>query len=301
MPLHIATHPDYDAGFPTTHRFPMGKYSELMKALGERSLLIDGFVHRPAPAPANWLSLAHDRAYVDHVISCTVPKAIEREIGFPIVERTSRRAQLAAGGTLLAARLALEFGIACNTAGGSHHARRAQGAGFCTLNDVAMASLVLLAEGSAANILIVDLDVHQGDGTAEILRDEPCVFTFSMHSERNYPVRKMVSDKDIALPDGMQDEAYLDVLNEALPRLSDLRRWDIVFYNAGVDPHAEDRLGRLSLSSEGLRARERAVIGHFRERKIPVCGVLGGGYSNDIPALAARHAILFEVAAEFSA
>ena len=137
--------------------------------------------------------------YVDQVIACAVPERIEREIGFPVGERVSRRAQLAAGGTLLAARLALEHGIACNTAGGSHHARRAQGAGFCTFNDVAVAALVLLAEGLAENILIVDLDVHQGDGTADILGPEPRVFTFSMHGERNYPVRKVASDLDIAL------------------------------------------------------------------------------------------------------
>lgn len=300
MSLHIVTHPDYDAGFPATHRFPMGKYSALMTALEARGLMKAGYVHRPAAAPANWLALAHDRAYVDQVIACEVPKAIEREIGFPITERTSLRAQLASGGTILAARLALELGIACNTAGGSHHARRAQGAGFCTLNDVAAASLVLLAEGAVDNILIVDLDVHQGDGTAEILRDEPRAFTFSMHGDRNYPVRKMASDWDIPLPDGMEDEAYLAALSAALPKLSALRRWDLIFFNAGVDTHREDRLGRLGMTSDGLRARERMVIGHFRERGVPVCGVLGGGYSNDIEALAERHAILFEVAAEFA-
>lgn len=300
MSLHIATHPDYDAGFPAAHRFPMGKYSELMKALGERGLLAPGFVHRPAPAPASWLALAHDRTYVDQVIACAVPRQIEREIGFPIVERTSRRARLASGGTILAARLALEHGLACNTAGGSHHARRAQGAGFCTLNDVAVASLVLLAEGLAENILIVDLDVHQGDGTAEILREEPRAFTFSMHGEPNYPARKAASDWDVALPDGTGDEPYLDRLAGALSRLGEMPRWDFVFYNAGVDVHAQDRLGRLALSDAGLRARERMVIGHFRRLGTPVCGVLGGGYSQDLPALAARHAVLFEAAAEFS-
>lgn len=300
MSLHIATHPDYDVGFPAAHRFPMGKYSELMKALGERGLLTPGFVHQPAPAPASWLALAHDRTYVDQVIACAVPRHIEREIGFPIVERTSCRARLASGGTILAARLALEHGLACNTAGGSHHARRAQGAGFCTLNDVAVASLVLLAEGLAENILIVDLDVHQGDGTAEILREEPRAFTFSMHGERNYPARKAASDWDVALPDGTGDKPYLDRLAGALSRLAEIRRWDLVFYNAGVDVHAQDRLGRLALSDAGLRARERMVIGHFRRRGTPVCGVLGGGYSQDLPALAARHAVLFETAAEFS-
>ncbi len=212
----------------------------------------------------------------------------------------SRRAQLAAGGTILAARLALASGIACNTAGGSHHARFAHGAGFCTFNDVAVAALVLIAEGLASKVLIVVLDVHQGDGTADILAREPRAFTFSMHGERNYPARKIASDLDVALPDGTGDAAYLGRLGEILPVLSRAAAWDIVFYNAGVDPHAEDRLGRLSLSDDGLRARDRLTIGYFRERGIPVCGVIGGGYSRDIAALAARHAILFEVAAEFS-
>jgi acetoin utilization deacetylase AcuC-like enzyme len=300
MTLPIVSHPDYDAGFPVTHRFPMGKYPALMRALERRRMIADGALHRPAPAPANWLGRAHDRTYVDQVIACAVPPKIEREIGFPVGDRVSLRAQLATGGTILAARLALEDGIACNTAGGSHHARRAQGAGFCTFNDVAVAALALLAEGMAENILVIDLDVHQGDGTADILRDEPRVFTFSMHGERNYPVRKVASSLDIALPDGMTDDAYLERLAYILPKLTDGRRFDIVFYNAGVDPHREDRLGRLALTDDGLRRRETMVIEHVRSRGIPLCGVLGGGYSFDIEALAERHAILFEVAAGFA-
>ncbi|RVD35678.1 histone deacetylase, partial [Mesorhizobium sp. M4B.F.Ca.ET.019.03.1.1] len=254
----------------------------------------------PEPAPASWLKLAHTADYVDQVLACQVPERIEREIGFPVGPRVSLRAQLAAGGTVLAARLALRHGIACNAAGGSHHARRAQGAGFCTFNDVAVASLVLLTEGAARNILIVDLDVHQGDGTADILKDEPRAFTFSMHGERNYPVRKIASDLDVALPDGTGDAAYLDRLGGILPDLSARARWDIVFYNAGVDVHAEDRLGRLSLSDDGLRARDTMVVRHFRRLGMPICGVIGGGYSTDVPALAARHAILFEVASGFA-
>ncbi len=300
MPLQIVHHPDYDAGFPSTHRFPMGKYRLLMEELVGRGLASNGNLHLTEPAPAEWLKLAHDGVYVDQVIACAVPAQIERDIGFPIVERVSRRAQLAAGGTVLAARLALEHGIACNTAGGSHHARRAQGAGFCTFNDVAVASLVLLSEGLAANILIVDLDVHQGDGTADILQPEPRVFTFSIHCERNYPNQKIASDLDVALPDGTGDAAYLETLREVLPALSEKADWDLVFYNAGVDPHADDRLGRLALTDDGLRQRDLTVIGHFRERGIPVCGVIGGGYSKDVPALAARHAILFEVASGFA-
>ena len=300
MPLQIVHHPDYDAGFAVNHRFPMSKYPLLMKALRERGLAAPEALSMPEPAAPAWLKRAHAADYVDQVLACEVPAKIEREIGFPVSQRVSLRAQLAAAGTVLAARLALKHGIACNAAGGSHHARRAQGAGFCTFNDVAVASLALLAEGAVENILVVDLDVHQGDGTADILKDEPRAFTFSMHGERNYPARKVASDLDIALPDGMGDAAYLERLGSVLPDLSGSKRWDIVFYNAGVDVHAEDRLGRLALSDHGLRAREDMVIGHFRTRGVPVCGVIGGGYSSDVPSLAARHAILFEVAARYA-
>ena len=300
MPLQIVHHPDYDAGFAVNHRFPMSKYPLLMEALRARGLAAPGALSMPEPAPAGWLKLAHAADYVDQVIACRVPENIEREIGFPIGPRVSLRAQLATAGTMLAARLALKHGIACNAAGGSHHARRAQGAGFCTFNDVAVASLALLAEGAVETILVVDLDVHQGDGTADILKDEPRAFTFSMHGERNYPMRKIASDLDVALPDGTGDDAYLERLAAILPDLSRQRRWDIVFYNAGVDVHAEDRLGRLALTNDGLRAREDMVIGHFRHRGVPLCGVIGGGYSSDVPALATRHAILFEEASRYA-
>ncbi|MCP9229348.1 histone deacetylase [Mesorhizobium sp. LMG 17147] len=300
MPLQIVHHPDYDAGFAVNHRFPMSKYPLLMDALRARGLAQPEALNMPEAARPSWLKLAHAADYVDQVLACEVPVRIEREIGFPIGQRVSLRAQLATAGTVLAARLALLNGIACNTAGGSHHARRAQGAGFCTFNDVAVAALVLLAEAAAQNILVVDLDVHQGDGTADILGDEPRVFTFSMHGDRNYPARKIASDLDIALPDGTGDAAYLERLNAILPELSARRRWDLVFYNAGVDIHVEDRLGRLSLTDNGLRARDDMVIRHFRTLDIPVCGVIGGGYSADVAALAARHAILFEVAAEYA-
>ncbi len=296
MALQIVHHPDYDAGFAANHRFPMSKYPLLMQALRARGLAGTAALNTAEPMPVSWLKLAHASVYVDQVLACAVPAAIEREIGFPVGPRVSLRAQLAAGGTMLAARLALRHGIACNTAGGSHHARWAQGAGFCTFNDVAIASLVLLAEGAAQNILVVDLDVHQGDGTADILGGQPRVFTFSMHGERNYPVRKIASDLDIALPDGTGDAAYAERLAGILPELTSRTHWDIVFYNAGVDVHAEDRLGRLALSNGGLRARDEMVVSHFRRLGIPLCGVIGGGYSTDVAALAERHAILFEVA-----
>jgi len=300
MPLQIVHHPDYDAGFAVNHRFPMSKYPLLMEALRARGLAVAEALSMPEPAPASWLKQAHAADYVDQVIACRVPEKIEREIGFAVGPRVSLRAQLATAGTVLASRLALQHGIACNAAGGSHHARRAQGAGFCTFNDVAVASLVLLGEGAVRNILIVDLDVHQGDGTADILKDEPRAFTFSMHGERNYPVRKIASDLDVALPDGTGDDAYLERLDGILPELSARARWDIVFYNAGVDVHAGDRLGRLALTDDGIRARDEMVIGHFRGLGIPLCGVIGGGYSTDVATLAERHAILFEVASNYT-
>jgi acetoin utilization deacetylase AcuC-like enzyme len=297
MPIDIVHHPDYDARFPAHHRFPMGKYSFLMDALRKRGLIHSSHLHVPEPVGADLLSLAHDPIYVEQVLTRSVPAAIEREIGFPVDERVARRAHLATSGTLLAARLALANGLACNTAGGSHHARRAQGAGFCTFNDVGVAAHALLAEGAVRRVLVVDLDVHQGDGTADVFSAEPRVFTFSMHGDRNYPTRKIPSDLDVSLPDGTDDAAYLAKLEPLLPLLSLYARPDIVFYNAGVDPHAADRLGKLGLTDEGLRRRDQAVLGHFRQAGVPVCAVIGGGYSNDVPALAERHAILFEVAA----
>jgi acetoin utilization deacetylase AcuC-like enzyme len=299
MPIDIVHHPDYDARFPPSHRFPMGKYSLLMEALRRRGLVDPSRLHEPEPIGADLLTLAHDPIYVEQVLTRSVPDEIEREIGFPVDERVARRAHLATSGTLLAARLALAKGLACNTAGGSHHARRTQGAGFCTFNDVGVAALTLLAEDAVRRVLVVDLDVHQGDGTADVCAAEPRVFTFSMHGEKNYPVRKIPSDLDVSLPDGTGDDAYMAKLEPLLQLLSDYARPDLVFYNAGVDPHASDRLGKLSLTDEGLRQRDHAVIGHFRQAGVPVCGVIGGGYSADVPALAERHAILFEVATAF--
>lgn len=279
----------------------MGKYSALMDALRRRGLLDERNLLVPGEASPGWLGLAHDALYVDQVLTHSVPPRIEREIGFPVTERVSRRARLATSGTLLAARAALEHGIACNAAGGSHHARRMQGAGFCTFNDVAVAAHVLLTEGAIGQALVVDCDVHQGDGTAEIFAGDGRVFTFSIHCAENYPVRKQTSDLDIDLAAGMGGDSYLGILGEALQRTLDMVRPDIVFYNAGVDVHRDDRLGKLKLDDAGILARDRMVIGFFRERRLPVCGVIGGGYSEDLAALAARHALLFEAAAEFCA
>ena len=296
MALPIVHHPDYDAQFPAHHRFPMGKYSLIMEALRSRGLASPQTLVEPEPVPATWLKLAHDHAYVDSVLACAVDPAIEKEIGFPVSARVARRAHMATSGTVAAARIALDRGLACNTAGGSHHARRARGAGFCTLNDVGVAASVFLAEGVVRRVLVVDLDVHQGDGTADIFSGEPRVFTFSMHCGSNYPARKIASDLDVDLPDRLGDDAYLAQLADVLPGLLDRVRPDLVFYNAGVDPHRDDKLGRLALSDDGLRRRDRMVLQFFRDRSVPLCGVIGGGYGNDVAAIAARHAILFEEA-----
>lgn len=300
MRLPVVHHEAIVASLPEGHRFPMHKYLRLAEVLVEEGIAAhDGFV-RPGEAPADWLALAHDRAYVDAVLGLAVPRDRQREIGFPVEETVMRRARVSVGATVVASRIALESGIACTTAGGSHHARRAGGAGFCVFNDVAVAAKLLLSDGSAGRVLVVDCDVHQGDGTAEIFAGDDDVFTFSIHAERNYPVRKVAGDLDIALPDGTRDEAYLAALAEVLPPLLDRTSPDIVFYNAGVDPHEDDRLGRLSLSDAGLLERDRRVVGGVRERGIPLVGVIGGGYSADLDALARRHAGLHRAAAEFA-
>ncbi len=297
--LPIVHHPAYQADIPSDHRFPMGKFRRLADVLVEDGIVAAGGFHVPAPAPEAWLRLAHDGAYVDQVLNGGVPERVAREIGFPMTESVALRARTATGGTVLAARLALEHGLALNTAGGSHHARRAHGAGFCVFNDVAVAAALLLADHLAERILVIDLDVHQGDGTADIFADDGRVTTLSVHAEKNYPVRKIASTVDIGLGDGLEDDRYLDTIDAVIGPLIDRVRPDAVFYNAGVDPHHEDRLGRLSLSDDGLRRRDELVIGRVRDRGIPLVGVIGGGYDRDVDRLARRHAILHRTATAF--
>jgi acetoin utilization deacetylase AcuC-like enzyme len=300
MPLQVVHNANFHADLPAGHRFPMPKYIAVARILAEDGIVAAGAFHQPDAAPAEWIGLAHDRAYVDQVFSASVPKEISRVIGFEIDESVARRARHASAGTVMTARLALAHGIACSTAGGSHHARRAHGAGFCVFNDVGVAANVLLAEGTIRSAFAFDCDVHQGDGTAEIFRNEPRVTTVSIHAERNFPIRKERSDLDIGLPDDTGDDEYLAALADTLDKAWVFGRPDIVFYNAGVDPHAEDRLGRLALTDRGLEARDRAVISFFRERNVPVAGVLGGGYGDDVDTIARRHTILHRVAMEFA-
>lgn len=297
----IAFHPAYEAPLPSGHRFPMRKYGLLAETLVAKGLAPLGFV-TPEPASAEILLRAHDPAYVDAVLACDVGRDIERAIGLPVDAALVRRSRASVGGTLLAGRLALAEGLAGSAAGGSHHARRRQGAGFCVLNDVAVAARTLQAEGLVRRVLVVDLDVHQGDGTADCLALSPDLFTLSIHCENNYPAQKIAGDLDIGLPDRLDDAAYLDVLRARLPTLLDAFAPDLVFYNAGVDPHRDDCLGRLCLTDDGLLARDRYVVAQARARGIALAAVIGGGYMHDVEALARRHALVFEaLAAEAAA
>lgn len=295
-PPPIVHHPAFRAEMPPGHRFPMDKFSRLAAVLEAEAMAGPSGFARPDLVDIETLRLAHAEDYVRGVIELSLPSDLVRRIGMPNTESVATRARAATGGTLLAARLALEHGIACNTAGGSHHAAADGGAGFCVFNDVAVAARRLLAEGAIGQALVIDLDVHQGDGTARIFEDDPSVFTFSMHAEKNFPHRKAVSDLDVELPDGTDDGPYLAKLADILPDLLSAVRPDIVFFNAGVDPHADDKLGRLALTDEGLARREAYVLGACLSSEIPVVGVIGGGYDADIDRLAARHAILHRTA-----
>jgi acetoin utilization deacetylase AcuC-like enzyme len=283
--LHVVHHPDYVVtASGGAHQF--SKYGVVM------DLLRAGPVteHRPQPMPVQWLEAAHDPAYVAAVMAASVAPAIERRIGFAVTPDVARRAVLSPGGTWLAAKLALDHGYAANAAGGSHHASPDSGAGFCVFNDLAAAALRLLGEGDVRRILIVDLDVHQGDGTAVILAGREDVATLSLHAEKNFPVRKARSTVDIGLADGTGDEAYLAALTPALDGMIDRIRPNLILYQAGVDVHADDKLGRLALTDHGIKARDALVSGRARTLGIPVASAMGGGYGDDVHAVAVRHA-----------
>ncbi|MEE4339229.1 histone deacetylase family protein [Erythrobacter sp.] len=286
--LHVVHHADYMAPRPERGTFKFDKYYLVMEELRASGAAMTE--HAPEPAPREWLEAVHDPHYVEEVFTVSVPREKERRIGFPVTERIRDRVRHTNGGTWLAAHLAMEHGYAANSAAGSHHALANTGAGYCVFNDLAVASNRLIAEGSARRILIVDLDVHQGDGTASLtaLRDD--IFTLSLHAEKNFPVRKARSNCDVPLPDGLGDEGYMEALAAHLPRIMDTFAPDMVLYQAGVDPHVNDKLGRLALSDEGLERRDRFVVREARRRGLPVASALGGGYGEDQREVARRHA-----------
>jgi acetoin utilization deacetylase AcuC-like enzyme len=298
MALPIVYHPDHVAFLPPEHRFPMGKFAALYDVLIRDGVATVDQFHCPQPAPPALIALAHDPAYVDAYLTGTLEARAMRRIGFPWSPALARRTCIALGSSMLAAELALEHGLACSTAGGTHHAFYDYGSGFCIFNDLAVTARAMLRQGRARRVLIVDLDVHQGDGTASILAGDPAIFTFSMHCGANFPFRKQASDLDVELPVGMEDDAYLAVLAAHLPDLLSQQRPDLVLYDAGVDPHRDDLLGKLALSDAGLFRRDRTVIDTCLAAGAAVACVIGGGYARDIPALARRHSLVHRAATE---
>ncbi|MFC7291198.1 histone deacetylase [Hirschia litorea] len=292
--LPIVHHPLYDASsVPDGHRFPMRKYSLLPLQLMQERLVYATSFYAPELASVEELERAHSADYVDAVLNGHLDRAAQRKLGFEWTIHVSNRARASAAGTLMAGRLALQHGAAGNTAGGSHHAAFDYGAGFCVFNDVAVAARNLLAEGLVKRVLIIDLDVHHGDGSARIFADDRRVFTFSMHCEDNWPREKPPSDYDIGLPKGTSDHMYMETLEQVLGELIERVNPDIVFYNAGVDPHKDDRLGLLELTDEGLQARDNFVAQTCKQMSVPIVGVLGGGYSANAEDVVVRHVYMF--------
>ena len=298
MDLPLIYHPNYVAPIANTNRFPMEKFRLLYEML-----LTDGVARpeqffRPELPDLDAIALVHDREYVDAYWQGNLDPKAQRRIGLPWSPELAYRTRIAVGGTLLTARLALAHGLACNTAGGTHHAFPSYGSGFCIFNDLAIASQVLRKEGLVKKILIVDLDVHQGDGTALIFQDEPEVFTFSMHCQINFPSVKQISDRDVPLREGMEDDEYLRTLANHLPDLLTEFQPDLVLYDAGVDPHIGDRLGKLALTDAGLYRRDMQVLSTCISQGFPVACVIGGGYCEDMRSLVYRHSLLHRAASE---
>jgi acetoin utilization deacetylase AcuC-like enzyme len=296
MELPVINHEDYFAKIGDDHKFPINKFGELANYLLEKKI-INQF-HKPYPCSVKTLKGAHSQTYINNIINKSLDQNGVKKIGFPLVDSVVKRSLVATGGTVLASKLALEYRIACNTAGGSHHANFDGGAGYCVFNDVAVAANYLLNKGLVKKILIVDLDVHQGNGNSDIFENNKNVFTFSMHSKSNYPAKKSKSDLDIELEDNTEDKKYIETLKDSI-QLLNKQKFDFVFYIAGVDVHFNDRLGKLKLSDDGIKKREEIVIGNFFSKKIPICGVLGGGYNKNFDKLVELHSILHETCAKY--
>jgi acetoin utilization deacetylase AcuC-like enzyme len=286
---------------PETHRFPMAKYRRLRERLIEERVLTAGDLCVSDAVAWDDLRLVHVNAYVEQVAGGTLPPEAQRRIGFPwspqMVERSRRSvgATLAAARDVVGARCSTGSGpavsrVAANLAGGTHHAFADRGEGYCVFNDVAVAARVLQRDGAIRRALVVDCDVHQGNGTAAIFRDDPSVFTFSMHGANNFPFRKEVSDLDVTFADGTGDDEYLTSLRAHLPRLLEAQQPDVAFYLAGADPYEGDRLGRLKLTMKALQARDQFVFDACRTRGIPVVVTMSGGYAADIDAIVTIHA-----------
>lgn len=296
--LKIAFAPIYRYDLPHGHRFPMEKYDLLPEQLLYEGTVRPENFFEPRPVEEAVILLTHEAEYWGKLKNQSLSAKEIRAIGFPMTPRLVERGRYIAAGTVECALYAKQFGIALNIAGGTHHSFSYKGEGFCVFNDIAIAANYLLHHGLANQILVVDLDVHQGNGTAQIFANERRVFTFSMHGAKNYPTRKERSDLDIGLPDGTEDGPYLQILRNTLPQLVDAVQPDLVFYLSGVDVLASDKLGRLSLSMAGCKERDRIVLDVCKRNGIPVAVSMGGGYSQRLSHVIEAHANTYRLAQE---
>ena len=290
----IIYHPSYDIPLPENHRFPGTKYSALIKKLESTGIIENYLKYLPKPATVEYLSIAHDPVYIRAIETGNLSKQQQTKLGLPWSETLLQRSFLAPSGTLLAAQLALQTGVACHAAGGTHHAHWDFGAGFCVFNDLAYAARALIAMKLAKRILILDCDVHQGDGTASILSNDMDIFTCSIHCAENYPQKKASSDLDFPIPSGSGDEEYLSTLAQCLNELDRINFVpDLILYDAAVDVHNNDKLGLLKMTSDGIYRRDQVVLSHFKDRQVPVATTIGGGYGETHEEVAQRHSIVF--------
>ncbi|RYZ99027.1 MAG: histone deacetylase [Sphingobacteriaceae bacterium] len=294
--LKIAYDPIYAHPLPEGHRFPMLKYELIPEQLLHEGLITRDNLFSPDPLAGDIIVLTHDADYWTRLRDMTLAQKEIRRIGFPLSLQLIERETRIAKGTIDCCHYALQYGIAFNVAGGTHHAGSNWGEGFCMLNDQSIAASYLLYSQLVQSILIIDLDVHQGNGTAEIFENEPRVFTFSMHGANNFPYRKEHSDKDIDLPDNTTDNEYLQILKDTLPAIIDRHQPDFIFYLSGVDVLQTDKLGKLSMTIEGCKARDHFVLQQCKERGIPVQVSMGGGYSPQIKDIVEAHCNTYRVA-----
>ncbi|MDP5081027.1 MAG: histone deacetylase [Winogradskyella sp.] len=294
--LQIAFHPIYKHPLPAGHRFPMEKYDLLPQQLLHEGTCLQANFFEPKKPNDKYILSIHTPEYYYDLVNITLDQRAARKIGFPLSEVLVEREVIIADGAIKASEFALKYGVAMNIAGGTHHAYTNRGEAFCLLNDQAIAARYLQKNGLAKKILIVDLDVHQGNGTAEIFQNDASVFTFSMHGKNNYPFKKELSDLDIALENNTNDSTYLSLLKNTLPKLIDEQQPDFIYYLCGVDVIASDKLGKLGMSVEGCKERDRFVLEYCKSNKIPVMCSMGGGYSPDIKTIVDAHANTFRLA-----
>ena len=292
--LNVVYNDNYDIPLPEGHRFVGTKFSDLYNFIKNSNLYTNLTIHQSKSAPINDVQVVHNRDYVMSVKEGNLSRDQERRINLPWSDKLAKRSFLAIQGTLQTSQLALDYGIACHLAGGTHHAFKDCGSGFCVFNDLAYASITLLNQEKINKILILDLDVHQGDGTASICENIDNIFTCSIHCKNNFPFDKKNSNLDVPIDDEVNDVKYINILTKTLDQIESNFTPDIVFYDAGVDVHSNDDLGNLNLTDDGIKKRDEIVCEYFKEKKIPLCTVIGGGYSKNRQELASRHFSIFE-------